>query len=147
MDKKRGFTLVELMVVVAILGILLLMVFPSLSSATDFNAKNRVNTTNKIILSAIDSWSRDNIVTNMPLVDLNSINSQGKRVYQYISNNEIFTYTNLSKQNSGSPSEFLVISSLNDPNTVKIDLQYKTLKVSYIDKDGLETQTVTTHVQ
>lgn len=89
--RKNAFTFIEIMIVVAILTILMMMVSPSFVQSRQFHEKNMVNTTNKVLISAINYWIKDNIDPSQRPSDFNSRNSQGKAVFEYISNREILS--------------------------------------------------------
>lgn len=95
MKKVKAFTLYELVLVVAILGILMGIAIPSLLPATNFANKNKVNTMHKVCISAIDSWIRANYDPIQRPDNFNSRNSQGVAVYEYIKSKEIFSMSNL----------------------------------------------------
>lgn len=95
MVKKRGFTLIELVLVVALIGILTMLAIPSFSSSANYTHKNITNVTHKIFANAIEYWSKDNINPIQKPANFKSINSQGHTVGDYISNPEILKDTNL----------------------------------------------------
>lgn len=129
---KKGFTLYELVLVVAILGILLGIAVPSIIPATNFANKNKVNTMHKICMSAVDSWIKSNYDPIQRPDNFNSRNSQGVAVYQYIKNNEIFDVSNL-EISSSADGEFL---KENPGEVGKIHIQFEkgVLKTSFIEK-------------
>ena len=100
MRKSRGFTLVELITVVVILGILLMMVVPTMSETKDGVSKNQTNTIHKIFVNAIDYWIKDNINPAQRPANFFSKNSQGKNVLDYISVKDVFDSTNISKNSA-----------------------------------------------
>lgn len=93
--KKRGFTIIEMTLVVAILSILILLAVPSFKSSANYMHKNSTNTIHKVLANAIEYWSKDNINPIQKPANFNSINSQGHTVIEYLSNKDIIKDTNL----------------------------------------------------
>ena len=123
MKKYKGFSMMELMVVIAIMSILMMIAIPNMGQVFSFTNKNMINTTNKVIISAIDYWVKDNRNPSQRPDNFNSQNSQGKRVFEYISNNEIYNYTNMQIQKNADGSEYMSFKSgeKDIPITVKFE--------------------------
>ena len=111
MKKYKGFSMMEMMVVIAIMSILMMISIPNMGQVFSFTNKNMINTTNKVIMSAIDYWVKDNRNPSQRPDNFNSQNSQGKRVFEYISNNEIYNYTNMQIQKNTDGSEYMSFKS------------------------------------
>ena len=111
MKKYKGFSMMEMMVVIAIMSILMMISIPNMGQVFSFTNKNMINTTNKVIISAIDYWVKDNRNPSQRPDNFNSQNSQGKRVFEYISNNEIYNYTNMQIQKNTDNSEYMSFKS------------------------------------
>ena len=92
MRKSGGFTLVELITVVVILGILLMMVVPTMSETRDGVGRNQANTTHKIFVNAIDYWIKDNIKPAQTPENFFIKNSQRKNVVDYISVYDVYSF-------------------------------------------------------
>ena len=61
MEHRKGFTLAELLAVIAILGVIALIAFPAVNKVIK-NSKEKAYTAQKeIILSSAKSWALDNI--------------------------------------------------------------------------------------
>ena len=60
---KRGFTLVELIAVVAILGLIALIVYPAIGSVIRNSRESAYNDQVAVIESAAKNWSIDNAST------------------------------------------------------------------------------------
>lgn len=138
MRKSRAFTLVELVIVVVILGVLLMMVVPTMSETRDGVAKNQTNTTHKIFVNAVDYWIKDNINPAQRPANFFSKNSQGKNVLDYIAVKDVFDSTNISKD-SGSANGY----NLNTPfvaeyRQVEVKFERGVLKTTfmYAESDG-----------
>lgn len=140
MRKKRGFTLIEMLVVLAILSILLLMAVPNLKGVFEYNDKQLVQLVDKALITAVDYWSKDNInPTQIPANIDRATNSQGKKVYDYIQNDEIYNFTNYKKKAQDTKEvEKKNDSELEDMNKmVKIDFENGILNLTFV-KDGRE---------
>ena len=73
MSLRKGFTLVELLVVVAIIGILVLVAVPRFSSMTDGARISAVEANHRILVSAITMYMAEHNGQLPP--DMNAINS------------------------------------------------------------------------
>ena len=111
MKKYKGFSMMEMMVVIAIMSILMMIAIPNMGQVFSFTNKNMINTTNKVIISSIDYWVKDNRNPSQRPDNFNSQNSQGKKVFEYISNNEIYNYTNMQIQKNADGSEYMSFKS------------------------------------
>ena len=111
MKKYKGFSMMEMMVVIAIMSILMMIAIPNMGQVFSFTNKNMINTTNKVIISAIDYWVKDNRNPSQRPDNFNSQNSQGKKVFEYISNNGIYNYTNMQIQKNADGSEYMSFKS------------------------------------
>ena len=111
MKKYKGFSMMEMMVVIAIMSILMMIAIPNMGQVFSFTNKNMINTTNKVIISAIDYWVKDNRNPSQRPDNFNSQNSQGKKVFEYISNNGIYNYTNMQIQKNADGLEYMSFKS------------------------------------
>lgn len=144
--RKNAFTFIELLIVVAILGLLLMIASPSFVQSRQFHQKNMVNTTNKVLISAINYWIKDNIDPSQRPSDFNSRNSQGKAVFEYISNREILSTKNSDGSYTGKSNLWIetigdpkqnnrVIRTNAKPSDDRLDIQFEKgiLTVGYFD--------------
>lgn len=62
-DKEKGFTLVELIAVVAILGLIAIIVYPAIGSVIRNSRESAYNDQVNVIIKAAQNWSVDNATT------------------------------------------------------------------------------------
>lgn len=98
---KRGFTLVELIAVVAILGLIALIVYPAIGSVIRNSRESAYNDQVAVIESAAKNWSIDNASTlpdngTVYRLSVNTLLEEG-----YISNDEVKDPRNSSKNLTG----------------------------------------------
>ena len=136
MRKSRGFALVELIVVVIILGVLLMMLVPTMSITRNGVSKNQTNTIHKIFVNAIDYWVKDNINPAQRPDNFFSKNSQGKNVLDYISVNDVYDYTNISKDSSSPTGYNLNTPFVADSRQVEVKFEKGVLKTRFMFEDG-----------
>lgn len=86
--RHKGYTLVELVMVLMILGVLAAGV-PSASQAFRYQRKADLVSMHKILVASIDAWTADNSNPIQKPADINAVNSQGRRVYEYIGDRDI----------------------------------------------------------
>jgi prepilin-type N-terminal cleavage/methylation domain-containing protein len=68
---RSGFTLVELMIVVAIIGLLTTLAMPNLAKARDTSRLNMIYSNLRALDSAKDQWALDNNkATGTPVADI-----------------------------------------------------------------------------
>ena len=114
--------MMELMIVIAIMSILMMIAIPNTRQVFSFTNKNMINTTNKVIISSIDYWVKDNRNPSQRSDNFNSQNSQGKKVFEYISNKEIYNYTNMQIQKNADGSEYMSFKS--DEKDIPITVKF-----------------------
>lgn len=142
--KNLGFTFMELMIVLAILSILMMIAIPSFRPSQEYVQKNMLNTTNKIIVSAINYWIKDNIDPSQRPDNFNSKNSQNKSVYEYISNAEILSRKDSSGNFFGKSNLWIDGSEMKDdltlkPGMMEIKLEKGVLTTSYINDSLIQS--------
>ena len=98
---KRGFTLVELIAVVAILGLIALIVYPAIGSVIRNSRESAYNDQVAVIESAAKNWSIDNASTlpdngTVYRLPVNTLLEEG-----YISDDEVKDPRNSSKNLTG----------------------------------------------
>ncbi|EJP21377.1 prepilin-type cleavage/methylation N-terminal domain protein [Peptostreptococcaceae bacterium AS15] len=138
MRKSRAFTLVELVTVVVIIGILLMMVVPTMSETRDGVSKNQTNTTHKIFVNAIDYWIKDNINPAQRPANFFSKNSQGKNVLDYIAVKDVFDSTNISKDSGSANGYKLNTPFVAEYRQVEVKFERGVLKTTFMfsESDG-----------
>jgi len=77
--KKKSFTLVEIMIVVAIIAILAAIAVPSLSANRDSAVQRTKDSNVKMVNAAINSYLADNISKNRDDIDDNASYAQIKK--------------------------------------------------------------------
>ncbi len=100
-DKKKGFTLVELIAVVAILGLIALIVYPAIGSVIRTARESSYEDQVAVIIKAAQSWSVDNAVTlpddgSVYRLSVDTLVEEG-----YISNDEVIDPRDSSKTLDG----------------------------------------------
>jgi len=75
--KRKGFTLIELIVVIAILGVLMLIAVPRFTGTLNNAKKTADDATEKVIQSAVDLYRADNKTnpTNLAALSPNYLKS------------------------------------------------------------------------
>ena len=142
MKKYKGFSMMELMIVIVIMAILMMIAIPNTRQVFSFTNKNMINTTNKVIISSIDYWVKDNRNPSQRPDNFNSQNSQGKRVFEYISNNEIYNYTNMQIQKNTDNSEYMTFKSDVKDIPIIVEFERGRLVVSPKEEKYKEKNTV-----
>ena len=135
MRKSRGFTLVELTVVVVIIGILLMMVTPTMSITRNGVSKNQTNTIHKIFVNAVDYWIKDNINPAQRPANFFSKNSQGKEVLDYISVRDVFDSTNISKDSGSATGYNLNTPFVDGERQIQVTFEKGVLKTRFMFKE------------
>ena len=133
MKKYKGFSMMELMIVIAIMAILMMIAITNMRQVFSLTNKNMINTTNRVIISAIDYWVKDNRNPSQRPDNFNSQNSQGKKVFEYISNNGIYNYTNMQIQKNADGSEYISFKS--DEKDIPITVKFEEGVLSITPKE------------
>ena len=88
---RLGFTMVEMMVVIAVMGILMMFTAPSLSGFARTGQSISLKEKHKMIVFAISSWGQDNKLNYQRPGDFEVKNSQGRTVVDYLTDDS-FAY-------------------------------------------------------
>jgi len=115
-----------------------MVAIPNMGQVFSFTNKNMINTTNKVIISAIDYWVKDNINPAQRPDNFFSKNSQGKNVLDYISVNDVYDYTNISKDSSSPTGYNLNTPFVADSRQVEVKFEKGVLKTTFMfeEPDG-----------
>ncbi|MBS6064164.1 type II secretion system protein [Criibacterium bergeronii] len=141
MKKNKGFTMAEMLVAIAILTILMGLAVPFFKPAKEFVNKNKTNTTKKILINAIEYWSKDNINPIQKPADFNAVNSQNKKVFEYISNNEVYKDSNMQIEEKDGNKELVFVNDKDndgkdDTEIVIVNFEKGVLTTSYLNSDN-----------
>ena len=124
---KRGFTLVELIAVVAILGLIALIVYPAIGSVIRNSRESTYNDQVAVIESAAKNWSIDNASTlpdngTVYRLPVNTLLEEG-----YISDDEVKDPRNSSKNLTGNVE-------------IKYDSSIKQFTYKYVDSSSKSSE-------
>jgi prepilin-type N-terminal cleavage/methylation domain-containing protein len=75
---SRAFTLLEVMIVVALIGLLAVMALPGLMKSRKQSQGKRIVSDARVVDTAIDAWAMENNKTDGDSVDLVAINGYSK---------------------------------------------------------------------
>lgn len=87
--KKKGFTLFEVIIVIAVMGILMSMAAPSLRNMANIGRSLSNSEKHKMVVFAIQTWTDENKWAYQRPGDFVVKNSQGKTVVDYIKETEL----------------------------------------------------------
>ncbi len=96
MKKYNAFSIIEVVIVIAIISILTMIAIPSTAQIAKYQIRNSINNKNVILLSAVDSWKRDNFDnTKKPITIHLDKNTQNLTVLDYIKDESFYEDTNI----------------------------------------------------
>ena len=72
--RSAGFTLVEIMIVVSIIGVLSAVAIPSFQSVRSKSLKTAMNKNVKLVDNAVEMWAMDKLVLDGTLIDASITN-------------------------------------------------------------------------
>lgn len=87
--KQRGFTLLELMTVMAVLSIFMMMTAPKFRDMADIGESLSNGEKHKMLVAAIHTWTNENKWSYQRPGDFEVKNSQGKTVVDYLKETEL----------------------------------------------------------
>lgn len=82
--KKKGFTLFEVIIVIAIMAILMMMMAPKLKDMANIGESLSNSEKHRMVIFAIETWSQENKWSYQRPGDFEVRNSQGKTVVDYL---------------------------------------------------------------
>ena len=128
-EKIKGFTLVELIAVVAILGLIALVVYPAIASVIRNSRESAYNDQVKVIEKAATEWSIDNANSLKDDGTVNNVSVDTLVSEGYISNDEVKDPRDSSKNLTGHV-EIVYDSSIKQFTYTYVDNQAKSNEVS-----------------
>lgn len=69
MKRRSGFTLVEVSIVVAVIGLLSAVAIPSFSAARSMSVNNTKKSNVRLLNNSVQMWAMDNLVAGDALID------------------------------------------------------------------------------
>lgn len=91
-NKKRGFTLIELMITLSLLAIVFMVSFPSIRAYMDTARLKEARYNHQTIVYSIRMWSINNSDKNITPGNFSVLNSQGESVLSYLKLNNTKFY-------------------------------------------------------
>lgn len=88
---KKGFTFIEMMTVIAIIGVFLMFTAPSITDFMRTGQSISLKEKHKMLVFAVSSWGQDNKLNYQRPGDFEVKNSQGRTVVDYLADDS-FAY-------------------------------------------------------
>ncbi len=120
---KKGFTLVELLIVIAILAVLAIITVPSISNIRDDVLEKSLKSINDRIMIASEDWAYDNLESlSIEIASTDSNNAYGKCTYVLVDDLISRGYLVGDKENKTVLSNPVTKESMND---LEVCVRYK----------------------